>query len=243
MGFHHAVKIGQNLHCYLWTGQGNNCNTTLLSHVLRGERPHMLVDPGHDRNELGEPCFDSLAQAIAKDGFQMEDIGLVVCTHSHPDHFEAVDALVDRGALLALSHEEYEFLQGQGKMFYSVFSAHLPRAKPYFYLNEGQLDLGSGNKLNIEVLLTPGHSPGSICLYLEDEKILISGDVIFSSSVGRTDFPGGDTSQLRQSIERLSQLDLEYIVPGHNTEAGNIIFGKDDIEENFRMVKLFFSHG
>jgi glyoxylase-like metal-dependent hydrolase (beta-lactamase superfamily II) len=180
---------------------------------------------------------------MEKDGFKVEDVGLVICTHCHPDHFEAVDALVDRGALLALSREEYEFLQGTGKMFYSALSARLPRAKPYFYLSEGELNLGAKNKLNMKVLLTPGHSPGSICLYLDEQKILISGDVVFYGSVGRTDFPGGSASLLRQSIERLSQLDMEYIVPGHNTEMGNILFGKEEIKVNFQMVKMYFSYG
>jgi glyoxylase-like metal-dependent hydrolase (beta-lactamase superfamily II) len=93
--------------------------------------------------------------------------------------------------------------------------------------------------MDIQVLLTPGHTPGSISLYLKDERILISGDVVFSGSVGRTDFPGGSPSLLRSSIDRLSQLDVEYLVPGHSTEGGNIIAGKDKVVRNFHMVKMF----
>ena len=93
--------------------------------------------------------------------------------------------------------------------------------------------------MSIEVLLTPGHSPGSICLYLEEQKILVSGDVVFAGSVGRTDFPGGSPSLLRQSVDRLSQLDVEYLVPGHSTEMGNILVGKEKVNHNFYTIKMF----
>ena len=94
-------------------------------------------------------------------------------------------------------------------------------------------------KVAVKVLLTPGHSPGSVCLYLEKDKILISGDVVFAGSVGRTDFPGGSPSLLRKSIDELSQLDVEYLVPGHSTEMGSIIAGKDKVSRNFYTVKMF----
>jgi len=68
---------------------------------------------------------------------------------------------------------------------------------------------------------------------------LISGDVVFAGSVGRTDFPGGTPSLLRKSIDKLSQLDVEYLVPGHSTEAGGIIAGKDKVRRNFYTVKMF----
>ncbi|MGD0855581.1 MAG: MBL fold metallo-hydrolase, partial [Dehalococcoidia bacterium] len=92
----------------------------------------------------------------------------------------------------------------------------------------------------IQVFLTPGHSPGSVCLYLPDTKVLITGDVIFFMSVGRTDFPGGSTILLKESIDKISQLDVEYLVPGHNTEPNGIIQGKDRIKRNFAAVQEYF---
>ena len=238
---HKSLRLLENFYCYIWMGSGNNCNTSLLCSVLRGERPHVLVDPGHIRNELGEPCFDSLTQAMDKDGFKVEDVGLVINTHSHRDHFEASEPIAEKsGALVTLSHEEDEFYQTVGKMFFQAFGARLPPIKPTFYLKEGDLNLGAKNKVAIKVLSTPGHSPGSISLYLEEEKILISGDVVFFGSIGRTDFPGGSLSLLRKSIDKLSQLDVEYLVPGHSTELGNIIAGKDKVARNFHMVKMMF---
>ena len=241
MIYHKSVKLGEKSYCYVWQGRGNNCNAILWPSVLRGEHPHVLVDPGHVRNELGEPCFDSLTQAMESDSFKMEDIGLVIGTHSHPDHIEATELVVEKsGALFTLSREEAEFYSTIGKMFFQAFGGKPPQVDPFFYIKEGDLSLGAkDNRAAVKVFFTPGHSPGSISLYLEGDKVLISGDVVFAGSVGRTDFPGGSPSVLRKSIDELSQLDVEYLVPGHSTEMGNIITGKDKVRRNFYTVKMF----
>ena len=241
MIYHKSVKLAENFYCYVWQGRGNNCNAILWPSVLRGERPHVLVDPGHVRNELGEPCFDSLTQAIERDGFKIEDAGLVIATHSHPDHIEATELVVKKsGALYTLSREEDEFYRTIGKAFFQSLGDKPLEVDPSFYLKEGDLSLGAkDNKVAAKVFLTPGHSPGSISLYLEKDKILVTGDVVFAGSVGRTDFPGGSPSLLRKSIDELSQLDVEYLVPGHSTEMGSIIAGKDKVRRNFYTVKMF----
>ena len=241
MIYHKSVKLADKLYCYVWEGRGNNCNTVLWPSVLRGEHPHVLVDPGHIRDELGETCFDSLAQAMENDGFKIEDIGLVIATHSHPDHIEAVELVVEKsGAMFALSREEDEFYRTMGMSFFQMFGVKPPQVTPSFFLKEGDLSLGAKeDKLAVKVLLTPGHSPGSVCLYLEKDRILISGDVVFAGSVGRTDFPGGSPSLLRKSIDELSKLDVEYLVPGHSTEMGSIITGEDKVRRNFYTVKMF----
>jgi len=241
MLYHKSVQLTEKFYCYVWQGRGNNCNAILWPSVLRGEHPHVLVDPGHVKNELGEPCFDSLAQAMEKDGFKMEDIGLVIATHSHPDHIEAAELVVEKsGALFTLSREEDEFYRTMGKAFFETFGFKPLRVTPSFYLKEGDLSLGAkDDKVAVRVLFTPGHSPGSVSLYLEEDKILISGDVVFAGSIGRTDLPGGSPSVLRKSIDRLSQLDVEYLVPGHSTEMGSIIAGKDKVRRNFYTVKMF----
>jgi hydroxyacylglutathione hydrolase len=241
MIYHKSVKLTENFYCYVWQGRGNNCNTILWPSVLRGEHPHVLIDPGHIVNEVGEPCFDSLAQAMEKDGFKMGDIGLVLGTHCHPDHIEATDLVVEKsGALFTMSREEDEFYRTMGKTFFQAFGSKAPQVSPYFYLKDGDLSVGAkDNKVAARVLLTPGHSPGSISLYLEEDKILISGDVVFAGSIGRTDFPGGSPSLLRKSIDELSQLDVEYLVPGHSTEMGSIVAGKDEVRRNFYTVKMF----
>ena len=111
----------------------------------------------------------------------------------------------------------------------------MPKTPFQLLLNEGSLNLG---KKRFKILCTPGHSPGSICLYWEDGKVLISGDTLFYQGVGRTDLPGGNVHQLAESIAGLARLDVEYLVPGH----GEIVKGKKSIEKNFSMIlREFFS--
>ena len=235
-----SIQLADNFYGYIWQGNGNNCNTCLLVDVLRGDRPHIIIDPGHITNEFGENCFDYLAKAMQENGFKVEDIGLIINTHSHIDHCQANEMVVQKsGAWVTLSEEEDEFRRTSGERLNSMLGSKNPEFKPLFYLKEGELNLGAKNKVSLQVFLTPGHSPGSICLYWPETKILVTGDVVFYGSIGRTDFPGGSLSLLKKSVDRLSQLDVDYVFPGHRTEYGNVIKGKTNVKRNFQAVKLF----
>ncbi len=240
MKFHNSVRLQDTVCCYIWQGMGNNCNTTVITGVLKGDKPHIIIDPGHISNEVGEDCIGSLEQAMTQDNIKMHEIGLIINTHSHPDHCQSNELIVDRSSAgVTLSAEEDEFRTTIGERMYTMFGMKAPRFNALFHLKEGELDLVRDG-FKAQVILTPGHSPGSVCLYLPDTKILITGDVIFYMSVGRTDFPGGDTLMLKKSIEKLAGLDVEYLVPGHNTEPNGIIRGKDKIKRNFEAVQMFF---
>ena len=247
---HVSRKLIDNLFCYIWQGRGNNCNTYVFADVLRGQRPHVIVDPGFIVNELREPCFDSLLSSMTKDGIEAEDIGLVINTHTHPDHCQATEVIVDRSArkepagkvrraLVALSGEEEEYYRTAGERMFGMFGMKAARLDPSIQLVEGDLSLGEGgSKVDLRVFLTPGHSPGSVCLYWQDQGVLITGDVVFYGSVGRTDFPGGSISVLKQSIDKLTDLDVEYLLPGHSTEYGSIVEGKEMVRRNFQAIKF-----
>ena len=86
------------------------------------------------------------------------------------------------------------------------------------------------------MLVTPGHSPGSICLYWPDRKVLFTGDVVFNQSIGRTDLPGGSSGDLKKSIIRLSKLDVEYLLTGH----GEMVTGREKVQENFHMIQDYW---
>ena len=235
-----SVQLADELYCYIWQGRGNNCNTCLFANVLRGERSHVIIDPGHVTNEFGQTCFDYLTESMKEDGFRVDDIGLVINTHSHPDHCQANELVVkNSGAWIILSEEEDEFRSTLGEKMNSMLGVKVPQFTPLFYLKEGSLSLGTKNKVELEIFHTPGHSPGSVCLYWSDNKILITGDVVFYGSIGRTDFPSGSLSLLKKSIDKLSLLDVACLVPGHSTEYGNIVKGKLNVERNFQAVKLF----
>ncbi|HJX70072.1 MAG TPA: MBL fold metallo-hydrolase [Dehalococcoidia bacterium] len=246
---HRSRKLAENLYFYIWQGRGNNCNTCLFTNVIRGGRPHVIIDPGSIVNELRETCFDSLLMAMQGDGFKVEDIGLIINTHTHPDHCEAMEAIVQKSeqksekgkatqALIALSREEEEYHRTVGEKLYGMLGLKVPQFKPFIYLVEGDLILGKERQLNLQILHTPGHSPGALSIYWADNKVLIPGDVVFYGGVGRTDFPGGSITLLKQSIEKLSKLEVEYLLPGHSTEYGSIIEGKDKVERNFQAVRF-----
>jgi hydroxyacylglutathione hydrolase len=241
MKYHSSIHLIDNIYCYMWHGMGNNCNSCVLTDLLPGGKPHILIDPGHVVNEAQEDCFSSLTEAMEADGLRLEDLGLIVNTHSHPDHIESDGLVIEKsGAAVAMSAEEDAFRNTTGKQLYDMFDLKPPEFQTGLFLKEGNMDgLRSGRELR--VLLTPGHSPGSVCLYLPGSKVLITGDVVFYMSVGRTDFPGGDIHLLKQSIARLSKLDVEYMVPGHNTEPRGIIEGKERIRRNFAAVEEFFT--
>jgi len=239
------MKLFDNLHYYIWQGKGNNYNTYVFANTLDGDRPHVLIDPGHVMNEMREPCLDTLLSGMKSDGINPEDIGLIINTHGHWDHFQASRALVQMSrkkvgvpdeTLVTLHEKEAEYLG-------SVFEYMSKKAReevffePSFYLVDGELNLGK--QLTLQVINTPGHTPGSLSLYWPDKRLIITGDLLFYGGVGRTDF-GGDGQDLKQSIERLMELDIEYVLPGHSTELGSIIQGRDKVQKNFAMVKMSY---
>ena len=243
------MRLLENLYYYIWQGKGNNCNSYLFTGVLRGYRPHVMIDPGQVMNEMKEPCLDILLSEMSNDGFNPEDIGLIINTHAHYDHFGASQTLAARSraragkpkqTLLTMYEGEAEYLKMAAEYMAKMPGMPAQQAvfEPNFYLKEGELHLGKDeSKVSLHVIHTPGHTPGSISLYWPDQRVLITGDLLFYGAVGRTDF-GGDGRQLKQSIERLSGLDVEYLLPGHSTEFGSIIKGKDKVEQNFAAVRL-----
>ena len=247
---HRPLKLFDNLFCYIWSGHGNNSHTYLFPNALRGERPHVIVDPGFVVNETYEGCLDSLTDAMGSDGFRVEDIGLIINTHAHPDHCQATETIVERStrtdgkgkinkAIVAIHREADEYYRVAGERMFNMFGMKAVRLDPLIHLAEGDLNLGRDERqVNLTVLHTPGHSPGSVCLYWGAKKVLITGDLVFNGGVGRTDFPGGSITILKQSIERVSQLDVEYLLPGHSTEMGSIVEGKQRVEQNFRAIKF-----
>jgi hydroxyacylglutathione hydrolase len=240
--YYESIKLKNTLYCYIWQGGGNNCNSCLFPNVLKGNKPHLIIDPGHVRNEMGEPCFDLLTKSMEKDGFSANDIGLIINTHSHTDHCQANPVIVEKSnARIAMSREEEEFRHTGGKILDSMFGIKPTQFITSLFLKEGNFTLDSDElKIKLQMFLAPGHSPGSICIYVPDDKILITGDVIFYGSVGRTDFPGGNIQLLKESIDKLHELDIEYLVPGHFTGMDGVISGKSKVEQNFRMIQCYF---
>ena len=128
----------------------------------------------------------------------------VLCTHAHFDHVFGVDTLYERFGVKPRLHSAdnflYDNMDGQlnGMMGMGFGRTMPPRGDS---LHEGErIPLG---RHQLTVLHTPGHSPGSVVFYIEDEKMLFAGDTLFRMSVGRTDLQGGSWQQLMQSISQV----------------------------------------
>lgn len=215
------MKILDGLHGFFWTSyQVNNCNTFLVD---RGAR--ILIDPGHLR------LVDHVVTGLRQVGLRVEDIDLVICTHGHPDHLESAKVFKSAGALFAMHAKDWELCREVAISLGS--SVDLEDLAPDFFLQEGELVV---KDLRLDVIHTPGHSPGSICLYWKEEKALFTGDVIFRDGLGRTDLPGGNGEELKQSIRRISRLEVEWLLPGH----GDFIAGSKEVQRNFSRVEQFW---
>lgn len=166
----------------------------------------MVVDPGD------EP--DRIIDIINKDKLIVE---YIVCTHGHFDHVGAVSDLKNITSASVLLHKnELEIYRAALDMaaFWGYELDPLP--DPDVFIKEGDV-IEFGN-LKFNVLHTPGHSPGGICIY--GEGIVITGDVIFAGSVGRTDFYGGDMNRLKDSFRRIMSLPEDTkMLPGHGPDS------------------------
>ncbi len=162
------------------------------------------------------------------------ELDYVILTHSHFDHAAAAGYF--KGiAKIVMHKDEYSLLRAQNFTSY-LFGVKFKPFEPDIELEGGEvIELG---ELELEVIHTPGHSPGSICLYEPNKKWLFSGDTVFAhGSFGRVDLPGGSAIQLIKSLEKLSKLDVENLYPGHeDIVEGN---AKAHIARSLKIAKMF----
>lgn len=145
------------------------------------------------------------------------EIQQILLTHEHYDHVGGVNHILKetQGAARIFAHKDVVSKLRQGKStFAEMLGGVMPRIDVDVPLTENQI-MTLGDEL-FEVLLTPGHSIGSLCFYGKNSQVLFSGDTVFAhGGFGRYDFPGGDFKVLLHSIERLSTLTVKTLYPGH----------------------------
>jgi glyoxylase-like metal-dependent hydrolase (beta-lactamase superfamily II) len=181
--------------------------------VYNDDNQCVIIDPG---------CYDDREQEMLAgfiDTHRLKPVHLVN-THGHLDHVFGLDFVARRYGLVPHIHADeqpvLDFAPASGLMWNMPFDAWQGTPK---YLSAGdQVCLGADC---MHVLFTPGHSPGSISFYAPREGLVISGDVLFRESVGRTDLPGGDAGILSKSIREVLYAlpDDTRVLSGHGPET------------------------
>jgi len=193
------------------------------------EKVEVLIRPGFTEN-----CYIVRSKDIPKEVIVIDPgaqanliierlngraLDRIVLTHRHYDHIGAVDELVEKTGARVLAHTiDAEALRNQIGIGPAVVSRMVKPLNVDDMLEDGDVIVVGNSQL--EVLNTPGHTAGSICLYNKDEHILFAGDTMFFEAVGRTDLPGGNAMQQKASIKRLFLLpDKTRVYPGHDAET------------------------
>jgi glyoxylase-like metal-dependent hydrolase (beta-lactamase superfamily II) len=160
----------------------------------------IVIDPGLDFSSEANQIFDYIIQAGLK-------VKLIVNTHGHPDHIGG-DAVFQEKYNVPICIHRFDAASLEG-----LENANFPAT---VLLEDGSL-IKFGNE-SLEVMHTPGHTPGSICLL--GERLVFTGDTLFAGGIGRTDFPGGSDSDMRLSLQKLMRLPEYFLIyPGHGSTS------------------------
>lgn len=179
------------------------CNCTLLGDEATGEA--MVVDPG-----------DNIPQILALLAKQKLTLKQIVVTHGHIDHVGgALQLKRATGAPILMNQNDLPQLEMMDVQAGWIGIAAPEVAPPDASAEDGMRAGIAGH--TAQILHTPGHTQGSICLHFAPDNLLLAGDTLFAGSIGRTDLPGGDDRQILRSIhERLLVLPEEtLVIPGH----------------------------
>ena len=184
-----------------------HCNCTILGDELTHEA--VVVDPGDNLPEI--------LSRLQKHGLTLRQI---IVTHAHIDHVGGA-ALLKKvtGAPVFLNKHDLELLSAMD-MQAGWLGVPTPEVAPPDASADDHTKIGLAT-LPAEVIHTPGHTPGSICLLFSGQNLLLAGDTLFAGSIGRTDLPGGDGRQILRSLrDRLLVLpDTTRVLPGHGPET------------------------
>jgi glyoxylase-like metal-dependent hydrolase (beta-lactamase superfamily II) len=183
------------------------CNCTLLANLE--SREAIVVDPG-----------DEIADILARLARHHLTLKQIIVTHAHIDHIGGAAQLKRVTGAPVLFHQADLPILDMLEMQAGWLGIPTPEKVTLDQSANDGLATGIPG-LEAEVIHTPGHTPGSICLLFPKQELLLAGDTLFAGSVGRTDLPGGDTTTLMHSIHTRVLLlpERTLVVPGHGEET------------------------
>ena len=179
------------------------CNCSVIGD--ESTREGLVIDPGDN--------IEDVVSIVRKHNLQIKQI---VVTHAHIDHVGgAMKLRAATGAPILLNQNDYALLKMLDAQ--AAWIGVAPPGKVEIDHSVAQADSIKTGSLSADVIHTPGHTEGSICLYFPAEKKLIAGDTLFAGSIGRTDLPGGSFEKIIRSLhDKVLELpDDTVVIPGH----------------------------
>ena len=184
----HTLTLGDyQTNTYLVSGNNQSC---------------VIIDPGFEPHTI-----------LAKAKELGWTVDAILLTHGHFDHAGAADKIISLTGCDLWIHKA-DFLRPTDPINHYLYPLTGGKFSDILFYTDNSKVKAAG--LSLSILSTPGHTPGSVCIFCED--IIFSGDTLFAGSCGRTDLPGGDGMDLRRSLNRLSSLERQFrIFPGHGS--------------------------
>ncbi len=203
-----VIEVQNNI--FLITGTGNSSH----SYVIKGDRLNMLIDSGLDSN------FQLLQESLLKIGLKVRDIDIVVNTHEHFDHIGANRYFQEHAIIAAhrfaatkiAMNDRYVTLYKSGDANELSLYVHL------WLESKSRFDLGN---YTLDVIHTPGHTSGSICIYEPIKKFLFTGDMLFAGGTLSYIAESGSVGDYINSIMSLNTRQIVEIYPGHGEISAN----------------------